>query len=62
MDNEVAEARARLAAKFGKVQLGGKGTSGMLTSASRLLVTYLCLFDTIFIYRHLEESPEEISS
>lgn len=26
MDNEVAEARAKLAAKFGKVQLGGKGT------------------------------------
>jgi len=26
MDNEVAEARARLAAKFGKSQLGGKGT------------------------------------
>ena len=25
MDNEVAEARARLAAKFGNVQLGGKG-------------------------------------
>lgn len=27
MDNEVLEARARLAARFGKVQLGGKGTS-----------------------------------
>ena len=26
MDNEVAEARAKLAARFGKVQLGGKGT------------------------------------
>ena len=26
MDNEVAEARARLAQRFGKVQLGGKGT------------------------------------
>ena len=25
MDNEVAEARAKLAARFGKVQLGGKG-------------------------------------
>ena len=25
MDNEVAEARARLAQRFGKVQLGGKG-------------------------------------
>ncbi len=25
MDKEVAEARARLAAKFGNVQLGGKG-------------------------------------
>ena len=25
MDNEVAEARAKLAQRFGKVQLGGKG-------------------------------------
>ena len=25
MDNEVAAARAKLAARFGKVQLGGKG-------------------------------------
>jgi len=33
MDNEVAEARARLAAKFGNVQLGGKGR-WISTSAS----------------------------
>ena len=26
MDKEVAEARAKLAARFGKVQIGGKGT------------------------------------
>ena len=26
MDNEVAKARAAMAAKFGKAQLGGKGT------------------------------------
>ena len=38
MDNEVAEARARLAAKFGKVQLGGKGTSSTLNQ----IITFAC--------------------
>ena len=32
MDNEVAEARARLAQRFGKVQLGGKGKQAILDS------------------------------
>jgi len=38
MDNEVAEARARLAAKFGKVQLGGKGTSSTVNK----IITFAC--------------------
>ena len=41
MDNEVAEARARLAAKFGKAQLGGKGTSLKPTSALLTLLVRL---------------------
>ena len=34
MDNEVAAARAKLAARFGKVQLGGKGRLAIRTSAA----------------------------
>ena len=68
MDNEVAEARARLAAKFGKVQLGGKGTSS--TVIKILTFARHCSFSLaldLFIrplicclwYRYLKESAEE---
>ena len=41
MDNEVAEARARLAAKFGNVQLVGKGTFITLIVIKLNLIFYL---------------------
>ena len=45
MDNEVAEARARLAAKFGNVQLGGKG-KWIRTSTSSHFLAYS--FESVF--------------
>ena len=63
MDNEVAEARARLAAKFGKAQLGGKGTSLKPTSALlTLLVRLVSNFYLPCFFRHSKKSPEEDSS
>ena len=43
MDNEVAEARARLAAKFGNVQLGGKGMF-----ISLIVITSNLIFHLLF--------------
>ena len=63
MDNEVAEARARLAAKFGKAQLGGKGTSLKPTSTLlTLLARSVSNFDLPCFFRHSKKSPEEDSS
>ena len=63
MDNEVAEARARLAAKFGKAQLGGKGTSLNPTSTLlTLLARSVSNFDHPCFFRHSKKSPEEDSS
>ena len=64
MDNEVAEARARLAAKFGKSQLGGKGRS-MVTLAVLAAVAHARSLDWIFtlsypsMHRYPEKSSEE---
>jgi hypothetical protein len=64
MDNEVAEARARLAAKFGKVgvQLGGKGTYRLSISALAGKPVFTAHFDSLGACRNSEKSPEETHS
>ena len=62
MDNEVAEARARLAARFGKVQLGGKGTSTVTLTCALWHGLSLGLgqfSQLICSYRYSEKSSEE---
>lgn len=65
MDNEVAEARARLAAKFGKAQLGGKGRS-LLTLTVLAAVALARSLDWLFTLsipcRYPEKSSEENGS
>ena len=62
MDNEVAAARAKLAARFGKVQLGGKGTLLTLAFAAHpahaLTQSDLTRFARC---RYSEKTPEEDS-
>jgi hypothetical protein len=60
MDNEVAAARAKLAARFGKAQLGGKGTYCIeaLTNGVRR-ARGSSDFDSNIFYRHPEKSVKE---
>lgn len=59
-NQEVLDARAKLAARFGKVQVGGKGRFGfkskfqVLNLLLRCLVTWIILFDHILtVYYHI---------
>ena len=67
MDNEVAEARAKLAARFGKVQLGGKGTSishgrSLGSARSLALAEHRRSYAVFYRDRHPEKSSEEDAS
>ena len=61
MDNEVAEARARLAARFGKsTQLGSKGTYTAHISSFFRTFAFGPLFNSPFYCRNSKKSHEEI--
>ena len=56
MDNAGAEARAKLAARFGNVQLGGKGKLASPTCGLSLWRDFNL---TMWLYRNSKESYEE---